>query len=144
VGVFVRGAHGLTERLAVRASLGFFNDLTYLGAMGDYRLPRRLPVDLTLSFGLHRSGFEESADILGFDLALVGRHPVASRVALYGGFDLDFELPEAPYDAFTRARLVAGLDTTILDNLALLIEGGVGFNDRSPDYLSAGLALRLR
>ncbi len=144
VGVFVRGGYGLTERLALRASLGFFNDLTYLGAMGDLRLPRKVPVDLTLSFGVHRSGFEESADIFGFDLALVGRHPVASRVALYGGFDLDFELPSAPYDAFTRARFVAGVDTRILDNVALLVEGGLGFNDRSPDYLSAGLAVRLR
>jgi hypothetical protein len=144
VGVFVRGAHGLTERLAVRASLGFYNDLTYLGAVGDYQLPRWLPVDLTLSAGLHRSGFEESADIFGFDLGLVGRHPVASRVALYGGLDLDFELPDAPFDAFTRARLVAGLDTRIVDNVALLIEGGLGFNDRSPDHLSVGLAVRLR
>jgi hypothetical protein len=144
LGFFVRGAYGLTERLAVRASLGFYNDLTYLGAMGDLRLPRTLPVDLTLVFGAHRSGFEESADIIGFDLALVGRHPVASRVVLYGGFDLDFELPEAPFDAFTRARFVAGVDTRIVDNIALLIEGGLGFNDRSPDYLSAGLAVRLR
>ena len=107
-------------------------------------MPRKVPVDLTLSFGVHRSGFEESADIIGFDLALVGRHPVASRVVLYGGFDLDFELPEAPFDAFTRARFVAGVDTRIVDNIALLIEGGLGFNDRSPDYLSAGLAVRLR
>ena len=144
VGVFVRGAFGLTERLAVRASLGFYNDLTYLGAMGDLRLPRKVPVDLTLSFGVHRSGFEESADILGFDLALVGRHRVASRVALYGGFDLDFELPDAPFDAFTRARFVAGVDTRILDNVALLVEGGLGFNESSPDYLSVGLAVRLR
>jgi len=28
--------------------------------------------------------------------------------------------------------------------VALLVEGGLGFNDRSPDYLSAGLAVRLR
>jgi hypothetical protein len=143
-GLFVRGAHGLTERLAVRASVGYFNDLTYLGATGDLGLPRLVPVDLALSFGIHRSGFEDSADILGFDLALVGRHPVWSRGALYGGLDLDFELPEAPYDTFTRARFVAGLDTKILENIRLLVEGGLGFNDRSPDYLSAGLAIRLR
>jgi hypothetical protein len=144
LGVFARGAYGLTERLAVRASLGFYNDLTYLGAMGDLRMPGKLPVDLTLSLGVHRSGFKESADIIGFDVALVGRHRLASRVALYGGFDLDFELPDAPFDAFTRARIVAGIDTRIVANVALLIEGGLGFNDRSPDYLSAGLAVRLR
>ena len=144
VGFFVRGARGLTERLSVRASLGLYNDLTYLGVMGDLMLPRKIPVDLSLSFGLHRSGFETSADILGFDLALVGRRPVSRRFALYGGFDLDFELPEAPYDAFTRAGFVAGLDTKILEGLRLLLEGGVGFNDRSPDYVSVGLAVRLR
>jgi hypothetical protein len=32
VGFFVRGARGMTERLSVRASLGLYNDLTYLGA----------------------------------------------------------------------------------------------------------------
>jgi len=26
----------------------------------------------------------------------------------------------------------------------LLVEGGLGFNDRSPDYLSVGLAVALR
>ena len=144
VGFFVRGARGLTERLSVRASLGFYNDLTYLGAMGDLMLPRKIPVDLSLSFGLHRSGFETSADIFGFDLALVGRRPVSKRFALYGGFDLDFEFPEAPFDAFTRAGFVAGVDTRILDGLRLLVEGGLGFNDRSPDYVSVGLAVRLR
>jgi hypothetical protein len=143
-GLFVRGAYGLTERLAVRASVGFFNDLTYLSATGDLGLPRMVPADLSLSLGIHRSGFEQSADILGFDVALMGRHPVWSRSALYGGFDLDFELPEAPYDAFTRARFVAGFDFEILDNMRLLVEGGLGFNDRSPDYVSAGLAVRLR
>jgi hypothetical protein len=143
-GLFVRGAHGLTEGLAVRASVGFFNDLTYLGATGDLRLPRWVPVDTTLSLGLHRSGFEHSADILGFDVAVMGRHPAWSRGALYGGFDLDFELPEEPYDTFTRARLVAGVDFEIVESMRLLVEGGLGFNDRSPDYVSAGLAVRLR
>ena len=144
VGFFVRGAHGLTERLDVRASVGLFNDLTYLGATGDFGLPAMIPADLSLSLGIHRSGFESSADILGFDLALVGRRVLRPRWALYGGLDLDFELPEEPYDTFTRARLVAGVDTRLLDNLRLLVEGGLGFNDRSPDYVSVGLAVRLR
>ena len=144
VGFFVRGARGLTERLSVRASLGLYNDLTYLSATGDLMLPRKIPVDLSLSFGLHRSGFEKSADIFGFDLALVARRPVSTRFALYGGFDLDFELPEAPFDAFTRARFVAGVDTRILDSIRLLVEGGLGLNDRSPDYVSVGLAVRFR
>ena len=115
-----------------------------LSATGDLMLPRKIPVDLSLSFGLHRSGFETSADIFGFDLALVGRRPVSPRFALYGGFDLAFEFPEAPFDAFTRARVVAGVDTRILDGIRLLVEGGLGLNDRSPDYVSVGLAVRLR
>jgi len=145
LGFFLRGSYGATGRLAAHASLGFYNDLNYLGATGDLRLPRRGPVDLSLTLGLHYSDFaEDGADILGFDLALVGHHPLASRLALYGGFDLDFERPEAPFDSFTRARFVVGIETGVLDRMRLLVEGGLGFNDRSPHYLSVGLAVRLR
>jgi hypothetical protein len=144
LGVFVRGGVGLTEKLAVRARAGFYSDLTYLGATGDLPLPGVLPVDLALSFGAHRSGFDRSADILGFDLALAARRRVAERSAIYGGLDLDYELPESPYDRFTRARVVAGVDTRIVDNVSLLVEGGIGLNNDSPSYLSAGLAVRLR
>lgn len=98
----------------------------------------------SLSFGLHRSGFEKSADIFGFDLAAVGWRPVSQRFALYGGLDVDFEFPEAPFDALTRAGFVAGVDTRILEGVRLLVEGGLGLNDRSPDYVSVGLAVRLR
>jgi len=144
-GFFLRGAYGATERLDVRASLGFYNDLTYLSATGDLQLGRRGPVDLSLSLGIHHSNFvEDSADILGLDLAIVGHRPVASRFALYGAFDLDFERPEAPFDAFTRARFIAGVEFALLDRMSLLAEGGLGFNDRSPDYLSVGLGVRLR
>ena len=144
-GFFLRGAYGATKRVALRTSLGFYNDLTYLGAAGELQLPRRGPVDLSLSLGLHYSAFvDDGADILGLDLALVGRRAVAARCALYGGFDLDFERPEAPFDAFTRARFVAGVETALLDRMRLLVEGGLGFNDRSPAYLSVGLAVRLR
>lgn len=144
-GFFLRGAYGATERVALRASLGFYNDLTYLGAAGELQLPRRVPVDLSLALGIHYSGFVDGgADILGFDLALVGHRAVAARCALYGGFDLDFERPEAPFDVFTRARFVAGVETALLDRMRILVEGGLGFNERSPDYLSVGLTLRLR
>ena len=102
-------------------------------------------MDLSLSLGLHYGAFvDDGADILGLDLALVGRRAVAARWALYGGFDLDFERPEAPFDAFTRAHFVAGVETALLDRMRLLVEGGLGFNDRSPDYLSVGLTVRLR
>jgi hypothetical protein len=145
LGFFVRGSYGATERLATHASLGFYNDLSYLGATGDLRLPRAGPVDLSLSLGLHYSNFAaDGADILGLDLALVGHHPLASRLALYGGFDLDFERPEAPFDSFTRARFVAGIETGVLERMRILVEGGLGFNDRSPHYLSVGFAVRLR
>jgi hypothetical protein len=144
-GFFLRGAYGPIERTALRLSLGFYNDLTYLGAAGERQLPRIGPLDLSLSLGVHYSAFEDgSADILGLDLSLVGRRALAARSALYGGFDLDFERPEAPFDAFTRARFVAGVETRLPGRMRLLVEGGLGFNDRSPDYLSVGLALRLR
>lgn len=144
VGFFLRGALGVNEDLSVRASLGLYNDLTYLSAAGDLLLPRMLPVDLLVSLGFHRSGFEQGADILGADLALVGRHALGTKSAVYGGLDFDFEMPEDPYDTFTRARFVAGVNTALTSTIGVLVEGGLGFNDQSPHYLSAGLTVRLR
>ena len=62
---------------------------------------------------------------------------------LYGGFDLDFERPAEPFDAFTRAHVVAGLQKHLTKTIDLLVEGGLGLNDSSPEYVSVGLALLL-
>jgi len=144
-GFFVRGAYGASGRLGLRTSLGVYNDLTYLGAAGELALPALGPVALSLSLGGHYSAFDEgSPDILGLDLSLVGRHALAARWTLYGGLDLDLERPAAPYDAFARTRLVAGVETTRIAGTSLLLEGGLGFGDDSPSYLSVGVAVRLR
>jgi hypothetical protein len=145
LGFLLRGSHGVTGRMAAHASLGFYNDLTYVGGLADLRLPWGGPVDLSVSFGLHYSKFaRDGADIFGLDLAVVGHHPLGRRLAVYGGLDLDFEGPEDPYDNFTRARLVGGVETGVLGRVRLLVEGGLGFNERSPEYLSVGLVYRLR
>jgi len=47
---------------------------------------------------------------------------------------------------FLRAFSIGatGVETALLDRMRLLVEGGLGFNDRSPAYLSVGLTVRLR
>ena len=40
-------------------------------------------------------------------------------------------------------HVVVGVEARVLSGIGLLIEGGLGVDDDSPDYVSAGLALRL-
>jgi len=141
LGGLARGAWGLEDGVALRGHAGFFDDLAYFGASAEIRAARVESLELTAVLGVHRSDLDGAADILGFDASLVARHG-APGLSYYGGIDLDFERPEEPFDSFTRSHLVAGLTTELASGIDLVAEGGLGFNDSSPDYLSAGLALR--
>lgn len=141
LGGLARGAWRVEDAVQLRGHLGFFDDLAYFGASAEIRVARVESFAIAAVLGLHRSDFDAAADILGFDASLLARRDAAG-LSFYASVDLDFERPEEPFDSFTRSHLVGGLSTKLSDRIQLVAEGGLGFNDSSPDYLSAGVALR--
>ena len=85
-----------------------------------------------------RQAVRKRAAELGFSL-------VGHKLELYGGVSLSFESIDDVDDShFTRAYLVPGLEYKLARDLDLVAEVGLGINDDSPNYASAGLALYLR
>jgi hypothetical protein len=60
-------------------------------------------------------------------------------------FDMEFEsVDDVDDSSFTRAYVVPGIEYKITQDLDLVAEFGIGLNDDSPHYLSAGLAFYIR
>ena len=137
-GVAFRLGYGITDRFDVEAKSGFFDGVSVVGADSHVNLlggreRRRTP-------GLHygRSGLERS------DLAVQLGQRLGGRLEIYGGPAFSYEsISGAPDSGFTRWYVVPGLKLGVADRLDLLVEGGIGFNENSPDFITAGLALHV-
>jgi hypothetical protein len=143
-GLVARAGIGLTGSADVEGRIGFYDGLRYFAADLELWLVRGPGVDLSVGGGLHQRDFEGGADVFGIDAFAIASGHLNPDLELYGSLDLDFERPDAPLGDFTLAHAVAGLEVAASDSLDLHVEGGLGINDRSSDYLAAGIAIYLR
>lgn len=143
-GVVARAGLGLTDGVDVEGRVGFYDDLRYFAGDIEIWLVRGQQVDLSVGGGLHRRDFDGGADIFGIDAFAIASGRIGPSVELYGSADLDFERPDDPLEDFTLAHAVVGLEIAASESIDLHVEGGLGINDRSGDYLAAGIAFYLR
>ena len=143
-GVATRAGYGFTDSFDVEAKLAFFDGFKIYGADAELWVVKG-KTDVSVSLGAHKTDFEGDLDSTAIDTALLVSHPIASRLEIYGGLSLSFEsVDDVDDSSFTRAYLVPGIEYKLGDDLDLVAEVGLGINDDSPNYVSAGLALYLR
>lgn len=146
-GVAFRGGYGFTDSFDAELSVGAFSDFTLVGIDAEYWALKG-ELDLSVGAGVHKAFVEGDAfDSTAFDLFAIASGRVADNLDLYGGFSLSFEsLDDFPGENgdFTRAYLVPGVEYRIAENLDVVLEGGIGLNDDSPNYLTAGLSFYIR
>ena len=144
-GIVGRAGFGLAEGVDVEGRVASYDGLLYFGGDLELWLVRdRSSLDLSVGAGLHRSDFDGGVDVFGIDaFAIVSGH-LSRSVELYASADLDFERPGEGFDGYTLAHAVAGLEVAVSDSLDFHFEGSAGLNDRSSDYLAAGLAIYIR
>ena len=143
-GLVARAGFGLAEGVDIEGRAGFYDGLTYFGGDIELWLLRdRSSLDLSVGGGLHRSDFDGGPDVFGIDAFGIASGHITRTVELYGSVDLDFERPEA-FENYTLAHAVAGLEIGVSPSVDIHLEGGAGLNDRSSDYLAAGLAIYIR
>jgi hypothetical protein len=148
-GIMARVGYGFTGRFDAEAKVGLSENGSFFGADGELWLLKDAGLDISLTGGLHwLFGDGESLDTMGFEITpLVSGH-VTESLELFGALDVAFEsVQDAPAgvdDSYTRVHLVPGIEYRLSDAADLVAEFGVGLNDNSSEYVSAGIAFYFR
>ena len=136
-----RLGYGITDSFDVEAKTGFFDGFDLVGGDGHYRLLNG-QTSLSVRAGGHEAIVRDGPNSTALDLsAQVGQH-LKRRLEIYAGPAFSWEsVNGVPNSGFTRWYVVPGVKWGFAERLDLLVEGGVGLNDNSPSYVTAGLAL---
>jgi hypothetical protein len=145
-GVAFRAGYGFTDKFDAEAKLGIFENLKFFGGDAEFWLVKNAPLDVSVAAGFHVGRSDVAPDRKGVDFTLLGSAPVASKLEVYGGLDFAFEsLGDDVFDnKFTTVHLVPGIEYAVLPDLDFLAEFGIGLNDDSWHYFSAGLTFYIR
>lgn len=143
-GVAGRFGYGFTDNFDIEGKVAFFEGLKLYGIDAELWLLKNRPLDLSVALGAHKTDLD-FVDSSAIDASLVASGHVSDNLELYGGLNLSFEsLDDVPDSDFTRAYVVPGIEYKIHDDLDFVAEFGIGLNDDSPNYASAGLAFYIR
>lgn len=139
-----RLGYGVSDSFDIEAKSAFFDGVTLLGAEGQYRFVHDGDTSVSLSVGGHQALVTGAPDSTALDLAGQLSERFGPRLEVFGGLAFSWETLNGPVGSdFTRFYLVPGMRVGVADRLDLLVEAGLGFNDNSPSFLAAGLALQV-
>jgi hypothetical protein len=143
LGVAWSAGYGATDGLDVEAKTAVFDGFGLVGLGAGFRVLHG-PVDLTLRLGGHKAFVQSAPNSTSFDAAwLAGVRPWR-RVRIAAGMGVSLEsLDGVPNSRFERVYVVPGFDWRVSRRMALLSRAGLGLNQDSPSYLTAGLSLDL-
>jgi hypothetical protein len=133
--------YGITDYLDVEGQGGFFNGFSLVGLDANIKVLRG-DIDLSTRLGAHKALVTDAQNSTAFDLGALLGGRVSPRLRVSGGVSVSFEsLDGVDNSGFTRAWAVPGLELRINRNVDFVAEGGVGLNDNSPHYVTAGFAV---
>ena len=146
-GAAFRLGYGIAENFDLEAKSAFFDGVSLVGGDGHFRFYDRRDTLATFTVGGHHAFVSNALDSTALDLAASLGHWFSPRLQVYGGAAYSLErlndVPENTDRTFSRWYVVPGLRVGLADRVDLLVEGGVGLNDDSPHYITAGLALNV-
>jgi hypothetical protein len=144
-GVVLRGGYGFTDNFDAEFKLGIFENITFIGGDAEFWLVKNAPLDVSVSGGFHAGTGDDVLDTTGIDLTFLASAPIAERLELYGALDVAFSFVDDDFaEDFTTVHLVPGVEYAISRDLDLVAEFGIGLNDDSWHYFSAGIAYYVR
>jgi hypothetical protein len=139
-----RLGYGFSDAFGVEAKSAFFDGVSLIGGDGQLRVLADDDIVVSLRAGGHQALVSDGPDSTALDLGAELSAWVNRRVELYAGTEVSFEHLHGPdSDDFTRVHVVPGARFGLNDRLDLQVEGGIGLNDNSPHYITAGLALHM-
>jgi hypothetical protein len=142
-GIAGRFGYGFTDRFDMEGKVAFFDGVKLYGVDAEYWL-RKAPLNVSVALGAHKTS-TDFVDTSAIDTSLVASGKIGDKLEAYGGLNLSFEsVDDVDDSSFTRAYVVPGIEYKLHRDLDLVAEFGVGLNDDSPHYVSAGLAFYIR
>jgi hypothetical protein len=124
--------------------VSFFDGLTLIGGDVEVWVIKNRPVDVSFIGGFHVGLSDGPFDTKGLDLTFLGSGHVTPRLELYGALDV----ARNSFDDFdadaTTVHLVPGIEYAITQDVDFVTELGLGLNDDSSHYFSAGIAFYVR
>ena len=140
-GVGLGIGYGLTDRVDVEGRLGLFENVQFYGGDVEFGLVQGRPYNISATAGGHVT--DADVDTWGaFDLTLEASRHVTPKLEIYGAFDFAHEF--APDDAYQTMHVVPGIEYAITEDLDFVSEFGIGLNDDSFHYFTAGIAYYFR
>ena len=139
--------YGFTSSFDLEARAAFSDDVTFIGADGEYGFLKNQPLDMSVRGGFHFGFVDgEIGDSAGVDVSLIASAPVAPRIELIGALDLAFNSQDIgpERDGYTTVHLVPGVEIAVTPNLDFVGEFGIGVSDSASHYLGFGLAYYIR
>ncbi len=148
-GLAGRAGYGFTDRFDAELKTAIYEHQTFFGGDAEYWLIKDAGVNVSMAAGLHgvfASG--TGNDAMGLELTPLASMALQPGFDLYLGFNAAFEkrsdAPANEKDTFTRAHLIPGVEYKLSENADLAAEIGLGLNDKSSHYLSAGIEFYFR
>jgi hypothetical protein len=146
-GAAFRLGYGFTDAFDVEAKSAFFDGVSLIGGDAQFRVFANEDLLVSLRAGGHQALVSDAPDSTALDLGAELSAWVNRRVEVYTATEVSFEHVHAAAgadgDDFTRVHVVPGARFGLSDRLDLQVEGGIGLNDNSPHYITAGLALHM-
>ena len=145
-GMALRAGYGFTDNFDAEAKLALYENLKFFGGDAEFWLVKNAPLDFSIAGGFHVGRSDFLPNTKGFDVTFLGSAPVGPKLEFYGALDLGFESigNNLFADDFQTVHLVPGIEYAILPDLDFLAEVGLGLNNDSWNYFSAGLTFYLR
>jgi hypothetical protein len=143
LGVALVAGYGFTDMFDVEGKVAFFDDVRFFGADAEVWVVKERPVDVSVIGGFH-VGRSDGFDTTAFDFTFLGSGHLTPRLELFGGLDFSRNSVDDTDVDFTTAHLVPGIEYAIRPEIDFVAEFGIGLNDDSVNYLSAGFAYYLR
>ena len=145
-GLAAQLGYGFTDRFDAEVGAALYDGMRFIGVNGEYRLMPDADFNLAVIGGVHMATGDRTPDTRSFDLTFLGSGQVADRLEFYTGLDFAFKSLTAPGADFSyrTVHLVPGIEYRLATDLDFVGEFGIGLNDDSWNYLSAGLAIYFR
>jgi hypothetical protein len=148
-GVVGRFGYGFASRFDAELKTAVYENETYLGGDAEVWLVHDAGVNVSMTGGLHYVfGGGNRSDTWAVELTPLASLPLRPGFDLYAGFNAAFEkiqdAPPGSDDSFTRTHLIPGFEYSLSKDADLAGEFGIGLNDNSAHYVSAGIEFYLR
>jgi hypothetical protein len=145
VGVAIAGGYGFTDRVDAEAKVAFFDDLTFIGGDVEVWIIKEAPIDVSVIGGFHVGMTDGPFDTKALDVTFLTSGHVSPRLELYGALDVARVSFDDIDDAdATTVHLVPGIEYAVSQDIDFVAEVGLGLNDDSNHYFSAGVAFYVR